>query len=155
MDEAHCCSEWGHDFRLDYGKLAIIRQQFPELPILAVTATATTEVAQDVRRILQIRGAELLVAAFDRPNLKYSVAAKPDNDKAAAAELVAFVRSCDAAIAKRNANANGNGNGSANGKANGKAEATSPGAKGVRAAHVATATATATAAGAVRSCGIV
>ncbi len=77
IDEAHCCSAWGHDFRPDYKELGILRRQFPGVPILACTATATARVTKDVKRILQIPHAHEFRASFNRPNLHYSVRMKP------------------------------------------------------------------------------
>ncbi|KAL4519136.1 hypothetical protein Ndes2526A_g00239 [Nannochloris sp. 'desiccata'] len=77
IDESHCASSWGNDFRPDYRKLGILRQQFPNVPILALTATATASVCEDVTTILQIDGAEIFRNSIDRPNLFYEVKPKP------------------------------------------------------------------------------
>ncbi|PSC67654.1 mediator of RNA polymerase II transcription subunit 34 isoform X1 [Micractinium conductrix] len=87
IDEAHCCSSWGNDFRPDYKKLGILKQQFPETPIIALTATATQAVCEDLRSILRIDGAEFFRSPVNRPNLYYEVVPKP----AGAADLVADV----------------------------------------------------------------
>ncbi|GIY16926.1 ATP-dependent DNA helicase Q1 [Caerostris extrusa] len=71
IDEVHCCSQWGHDFRKDYKFLGIMKRQFPKVPILGLTATATTSLIQDVQNILNIQGCLVLKASFNRPNLKY------------------------------------------------------------------------------------
>ncbi|CAB9528346.1 Bloom syndrome protein homolog [Seminavis robusta] len=77
VDEAHCSSNWGHDFRTDYGKLGILRATFKEVPILAVTATASERVRHDVCDILQIsRQCCFFRSSADRPNLKYQVRVK-------------------------------------------------------------------------------
>ena len=77
IDEAHCVSEWGHDFRPDYKFLGILKKQFPNTPILGLTATASTQVLVDVQRILQIPHAQIYKGSFNRPNLHYSVREKP------------------------------------------------------------------------------
>eukprot|EP00931_Biecheleriopsis_adriatica_P001429 TRINITY_DN10177_c0_g1_i1.p1 TRINITY_DN10177_c0_g1~~TRINITY_DN10177_c0_g1_i1.p1 ORF type:complete len:740 (+),score=141.02 TRINITY_DN10177_c0_g1_i1:29-2221(+) len=77
IDEAHCISQWGHDFRQDYEKLAALRVQFPKTPILALTATATNAVANNVQQILGMSGAVELRAATNRPNLFYAVRHRP------------------------------------------------------------------------------
>lgn len=76
IDEVHCCSQWGHDFRKDYKFLGIMKRQFPEVPILGLTATATSRVVSDVQNILNIQGCLVLKASFNRPNLKYEVCYK-------------------------------------------------------------------------------
>jgi ATP-dependent DNA helicase RecQ len=69
IDEAHCTSVWGHDFRNDYLKLGQFREKFPKVPILAVTATATFQVVQDIVEYTQLKEPLLIRADFDRPNL--------------------------------------------------------------------------------------
>jgi ATP-dependent DNA helicase RecQ len=88
VDEAHCISEWGHDFRPEYRRLAELRRTFPEVPILALTATATERVRHDIVTSLQLRDPARYVASFNRPNLRYRVAPKSDTFRA----LLAFVR---------------------------------------------------------------
>ena len=73
IDEAHCVSMWGHDFRPHYRQLSVLREQFPGTAIHAYTATATKKVRSDVRRQLGLRDPEVLVGSFDRPNLTYRV----------------------------------------------------------------------------------
>ncbi len=76
VDEAHCISEWGHDFRPEYRQLARIRSQFTNVPCLALTATATSRVRQDIKRSLGLNKARDYIASFDRPNLFLEVKEK-------------------------------------------------------------------------------
>ena len=73
IDEAHCISEWGHDFRPDYRALSDLRTLFPDTPIMALTATATERVRQDIVDQLRLGDAPRFVSGFDRPNLTYIV----------------------------------------------------------------------------------
>ncbi|DBA93778.1 hypothetical protein WJX82_009492 [Trebouxia sp. C0006] len=77
IDEAHCCSQWGNDFRPDYKKLGVLKQQFPDVPIMALTATATQRVCDDLKAMLRIEACETFSASVNRPNLIYEVHAKP------------------------------------------------------------------------------
>jgi ATP-dependent DNA helicase RecQ len=76
IDEAHCISEWGHDFRPEYRRLAELRQHFPEVPLMALTATATERVRLDIVKQLRLREPKRYVASFNRPNLMYRVLPK-------------------------------------------------------------------------------
>ncbi len=76
IDEAHCISHWGHDFRPEYRLLARLRSTFPDASLHAYTATATPQVRQDIIDQLQLRDPQVLVGSFDRPNLTYRVRAK-------------------------------------------------------------------------------
>src|SRR4051794_25349494 len=73
VDEAHCISEWGHDFRPEYRELAILRQRFPGVPLVALTATATTRVRDDIISLLRMKQPRIHVASFNRPNLSYRI----------------------------------------------------------------------------------
>lgn len=73
VDEAHCVSEWGHDFRPSYFRLADVRERLGRVPILALTATATPEVRRDIVRRLRLRDPVVLIRGFDRPNLRWCV----------------------------------------------------------------------------------
>ena len=76
IDEAHCISEWGHDFRPEYRQLAQLRDVFPQVPFMALTATATERVREDIAKQLKLRDPARYVASFNRPNLTYRVSAK-------------------------------------------------------------------------------
>jgi len=76
VDEAHCISEWGHDFRPEYRQLSELRGRFPNVPMMALTATATERVRADIVKLLQLRAPSVFVASFNRPNLNYRVLAK-------------------------------------------------------------------------------
>ncbi|MDA0266352.1 MAG: DNA helicase RecQ [Cyanobacteria bacterium] len=76
IDEAHCVSEWGHDFRPEYRQLHRLRTAFPSVSVLALTATATERVRHDIVQQLQLRDPAILVASFNRPNLYYEVRPK-------------------------------------------------------------------------------
>lgn len=88
VDEAHCISEWGHDFRPEYRQLAQLRAKLPSVPILALTATATEQVRGDIIRQLELPAPEVFLASFNRPNLSYSVVPKDQ----AARQVVEFSR---------------------------------------------------------------
>jgi ATP-dependent DNA helicase RecQ len=88
VDEAHCISEWGHDFRPEYRRLADLRALFPQVPMMALTATATERVRADIVKLLQLREPSVFVASFNRPNLSYRVIAKAKP----AAQVLEFLR---------------------------------------------------------------
>ena len=76
IDEAHCVSEWGHDFRPEYRQMHALRDHFPDVPVFAFTATATGRVRDDICHALGLRAPQRHVASFNRPNLHYAVRAK-------------------------------------------------------------------------------
>jgi len=88
VDEAHCISEWGHDFRPEYRRLVTVREALPGIPTLAMTATATPRVRGDIVAQLRLADPEVFVASFNRPNLTYRVVAKDG----AARQVVDFVK---------------------------------------------------------------
>ena len=80
MDEAHCISEWGHDFRPEYRNLnSILNKIKNDIPIIALTATATPKVQEDIIKNLSINGAKLFKSSFNRPNLFYEIRNKTSN----------------------------------------------------------------------------
>ena len=88
VDEAHCISEWGHDFRPEYRRIADLRAHFPDRPFIALTATATDRVRDDIIERLALRAPRVYVASFNRPNLTYRVSPK----QGAPDSLVAWLR---------------------------------------------------------------
>ncbi|HWD19475.1 MAG TPA: DNA helicase RecQ [Verrucomicrobiae bacterium] len=88
IDEAHCISEWGHDFRPEYRQLARLREILPDAPFMALTATATERVREDIVKQLHLRDPQIYVASFNRPNLTYRVQAK----SGAYEQTLAFIR---------------------------------------------------------------
>ena len=78
IDEAHCISEWGHDFRPDYRNLKALRRQFPGVPVIALTATATNQVREDIVTQLDLEKPEIFISSFNRPNLTYTIQPKTD-----------------------------------------------------------------------------
>ena len=88
IDEAHCISEWGHDFRPEYRKIKSILEQLGELPIIALTATATPKVKLDIQRNLQMEDADVFKSSFNRENLYYEVRSKKNIKK----QLIKFVK---------------------------------------------------------------
>ena len=88
IDEAHCISEWGHDFRPEYRRLVELRERFPSFPIMALTATATGRVRDDISTLLKLQNPACDVASFNRPNLTYRVQAKANPVE----QVLAFLR---------------------------------------------------------------
>jgi ATP-dependent DNA helicase RecQ len=88
IDEAHCVSQWGHDFREEYLGLSALHERFPGVPRLALTATADEHTRADIVQRLQLDAARLYVASFDRPNIRYTIVEKDDPRR----QLLAFIR---------------------------------------------------------------
>ena len=88
IDEAHCVSQWGHDFRQDYLGLSLLHEQFPEVPRIALTATADQRTREEIVARLQLEQADVFISGFDRPNIRYAIAAKGN----ARQQLLAFLQ---------------------------------------------------------------
>nr|WP_251060675.1 DNA helicase RecQ [Streptomyces sp. ISL-100] len=88
IDEAHCVAQWGHDFRPDYLSLSVLGQRWPEVPRIALTATATHATHQEITQRLGMPDARHFVASFDRPNIQYRIVGKADPKK----QLLSFLR---------------------------------------------------------------
>ena len=88
IDEAHCVSQWGHDFRPDYLTLSLLGERWPDVPRIALTATATDATHQEITQRLNMPAARHFVASFDRPNIQYRIVPKADPKK----QLLAFLR---------------------------------------------------------------
>ncbi|RMG23742.1 MAG: DNA helicase RecQ [Bacteroidetes bacterium] len=91
VDEAHCISEWGHDFRPEYRRIREIMAQLGSIPIIALTATATPKVRMDIIQNLQIEDADIFLTSFNRPNLYYEIRPKINNNSATT-EIIKFIK---------------------------------------------------------------
>lgn len=88
IDEAHCVSQWGHDFRADYLQLSVLHQQFPSVPRIALTATADERTRQEIINRLALEQAQLFISGFDRPNIRYRIILKQN----ARQQLFSFIQ---------------------------------------------------------------
>jgi ATP-dependent DNA helicase RecQ len=88
IDEAHCVSQWGHDFRPDYLELTVLHERWPHVPRIALTATATQTTREEIAIRLKLAGARMFVSSFDRPNITYRIVGKNDPKR----QLLSFLR---------------------------------------------------------------
>ncbi len=89
IDEAHCVSQWGHDFRPDYIKLSLLHEQFPDVPRIALTATADEKTREEIKHRLALESAREFISSFDRPNICYRITEAQSNAKSA---LLRFIQ---------------------------------------------------------------
>lgn len=98
IDEAHCVSQWGHDFRKEYAKLSLLREMKPDTPVLALTATATPRVLADIEKQMRMKTRDRHVYGFYRPNLFYQIEICPDDNYRLAMLLKAIDRTPDGRV---------------------------------------------------------
>ncbi|GBE60656.1 ATP-dependent DNA family protein [Babesia ovata] len=92
LDEAHCVSQWGNDFRPDYKEMGLLKHEFPRVPVCAFTATATPQVINDVCAELRLKAPTIFKSSFNRPNLRYEVMPKDRNSSKAIEKLVEVIK---------------------------------------------------------------
>jgi ATP-dependent DNA helicase RecQ len=88
IDEAHCVSQWGHDFRVDYLQLSLLHERFPQIPRIALTATADDKTREEIKLRLGLEQAQLFLSGFDRPNIRYRIVQKQN----ARQQLIDFIK---------------------------------------------------------------
>ena len=88
IDEAHCVSQWGHDFRVDYLQLSLLHERLPDIPRIALTATADDKTREEIKLRLNLEQAQLYLSGFDRPNIRYRIVQKQN----ARDQLIDFIR---------------------------------------------------------------
>ncbi len=88
IDEAHCVSQWGHDFRVDYLQLSLLHERFPQIPRIALTATADDKTREEIKLRLGLEQARLFLSGFDRPNIRYRIVQKQN----ARQQLIDFIK---------------------------------------------------------------